>query len=148
MTPSAPAGRYSSLADRPIPYARQNGPAALSPMQVQRVRDYINANLSRDLGLAELAELSPHYFSMLFKSTLGVSPQRYVLGERIREAQRRLAARRMSISQVAWAWAFRARATSRRRSASSPAPRRSGSRAPAESRGPRYLGLKSPSGTV
>ncbi|HEX4585073.1 MAG TPA: AraC family transcriptional regulator [Burkholderiaceae bacterium] len=101
--------RYSNLADRPIPYADQKNPAGLSPMQMQRVREYIRANLARDLDLAELARqarLSPHYFSMRFKHSLGVSPHRYVLGERICEAKQRLATRRMSISEVALSLGF------------------------------------------
>jgi AraC family transcriptional regulator len=80
------------------------GEPALSPMQVSRVREYIRAHLASDLGLAEMAgqvNLSPHYFSLLFKHTLGVSPHGYVLQERIREAQRQLAAGRMDISELA-----------------------------------------------
>jgi AraC family transcriptional regulator len=66
---------------------------SLSPKQLQRVREYVRANLSRDLGLSELAEqvgLSPHYFSTLFKHALGVPPHRYVLSQRVREAKRLL----------------------------------------------------------
>jgi AraC family transcriptional regulator len=101
--------RYSNLADRQIPYAGRKNAAGLSPMQIQRVRDYIKANLARDLALAELAEqvrLSPHYFSMRFKHSLGLSPHRYVLIERILEAKQRLAARGMSISEVALSLGF------------------------------------------
>jgi AraC family transcriptional regulator len=101
--------KYSNLAGRSMPHVHQKNSAALSPMQIRRVRDYVLANLSRDMGLAELAEqarLSPHYFSMRFKHTLGVSPHRYVLRERIHEAQRRLAARPTSISEVALSLGF------------------------------------------
>jgi AraC family transcriptional regulator len=101
--------KYSSLAGRSMPYTSQQRSAPLSPMQMRRVRDYIKANLARDMGLAELAEqaqLSPHYFSMRFKHTLGVSPHRYVLRERIHEAQRQLAAREASISEVALSLGF------------------------------------------
>jgi AraC family transcriptional regulator len=95
-------------------YARETSPEgrcelALSPMQVRRVREYIRANLACDVGLAELAgqvSLSPHYFSMLFKRALGVSPHHYVLRERIHEAQQLLAAGRMSISEVALSLGF------------------------------------------
>ena len=101
--------KYSNLAGRSMSPANQKGSAPLSPMQIRRVRDYVQANLARDMGLAELAEqaqLSPHYFSMRFKRTLGVSPHRYVLRERIQEAQRRLAARHASISEVALSLGF------------------------------------------
>jgi AraC family transcriptional regulator len=43
---------------------------------------------------------------MRFKHSLGVSPHRYVLGERICEAKQRLATRRMSISEVALSLGF------------------------------------------
>jgi AraC family transcriptional regulator len=95
-------------------YSRETVPVdryglALSPAQVKRVCEYIRANLARDIGLDELADqvsLSPHYFSMLFKHSLGVSPHHYVLHERIHEAQRLLAAGRMSICEVAISLGF------------------------------------------
>jgi len=90
-------GRWSLLYQR-------FGEPALSPMQVSRVREYIRVHLASDLGLAEMAgqvNLSPHYFSMLFKHAVGVSPYHYVLQERIREAQRLLAVGGMSISELA-----------------------------------------------
>ena len=96
--------RYSNLARRPVPFADQKNSAALSPMQVRRVREYIRANLGSDIGLTDLADqvgLSPRYFASLFKRAFGASPHHFVLGERIDEAQRLLAAGRMPISEVA-----------------------------------------------
>jgi AraC-like DNA-binding protein len=86
----------------------EHGPY-LSPTQVRRVREYIRANLGYDIGLAELADqvsLSPHYFSLLFKHTVGAPPYRYLLRERIHEAQRLLAAGRISICEVALSVGF------------------------------------------
>jgi AraC family transcriptional regulator len=86
----------------PVPDARVR--SVLSDVQVRRICEYIQANLASDMGVAELADqvhLSPHYFSLLFKHTLGVSPHRYVLQERICEAQRQLASGRMDISELA-----------------------------------------------
>jgi AraC family transcriptional regulator len=95
-------------------YSRDTAPAgryglALSPMQVRHVREYIRTNLASNIGLAELADqvnLSPHYFSMLFKHALGVPPHHYVLQERIHEAQRQLAVGQMSISELAFNLGF------------------------------------------
>jgi AraC family transcriptional regulator len=81
----------------------------LSPMQVRRVSEYLRAHLTCNVRLAELADqvsLSPHYFSMLFKHSLGLSPHHYVLRECIYEAQKRLADGQMSISQVAMSLGF------------------------------------------
>jgi AraC family transcriptional regulator len=75
----------------------------LSRSQLRPVLDYIRSNLGRDLSLVALAEvvhLSPRHFARAFRTSLGSSPHRYVLGERIREARRWLE-RRRPISEVA-----------------------------------------------
>jgi AraC family transcriptional regulator len=90
-------------------YSRHRAPVAtrgvaLSAVQIRHLREYVNANLERDIGLADLADqvgLSPHYFSTLFKHAFGVSPHRYVLSERVHEAKRLLSNGRMAISEVA-----------------------------------------------
>jgi len=77
---------------------------ALSAQQIRRVREYVTANLERDIGLTELADqvgLSPHYFAMLFKQAFKLSPHRYVLSQRVHEAKRLLSDGRMAISEVA-----------------------------------------------
>ena len=66
-----------------------------SDSQVSQVCDYIRAHLAGNLGVAELAarvNLSPHYFSMLFRQAVGLPPHRYLLQVRIHEAQRQLLA--------------------------------------------------------
>jgi len=95
-------------------YSRDTTPVgcyrlALSPMQVRRIREYIRKNLASNIGLAELADqvnLSPHYFSMLFKHAFGVAPHGYLLQERIHEAQKKLAVGGTSISELALSLGF------------------------------------------
>jgi AraC family transcriptional regulator len=109
-------GQALSLALAARLHARYgNRPAAeyacrsLSPLQLRRVCDYIHAHLNSDMEVAELARqvnLSPHHFSMLFKQATGVPPHRYVLRERILEAQRQLAAGRLTLSEVALGLGF------------------------------------------
>ncbi|MBS0446460.1 MAG: helix-turn-helix transcriptional regulator [Proteobacteria bacterium] len=75
-----------------------------SRSKAARLRDYIEANLGQDMALIELADLvglSSHYFSQVFKNTFGATPHRYVLGQRVQEARRLLAAQAASISDVA-----------------------------------------------
>jgi AraC-like DNA-binding protein len=51
--------------------------STLSAPQLLRVRDYIHAHLSSDLGLTALAgevQLSPYHFAHLFKNTVGMPP--------------------------------------------------------------------------
>lgn len=81
----------------------------LSLSQVRRVQDYIDANLSEDLTVSKLAgvvELSPHYFSCVFKNTIGITPHRYVLSKRIKEGRKLLSKRQAPILEVAMALGF------------------------------------------
>jgi AraC family transcriptional regulator len=86
--------------------ARSGGSQAgrLSPRLVSRVRDYIRANLGNRLSvtaLAEIVNLSPSYFSEVFKNSIGVAPHEYVLRERIREAATLLTKGDTPVAQVA-----------------------------------------------
>jgi AraC-like DNA-binding protein len=61
--------------------------------RLNRVLEYISANLSEDIRLSELARtagMSPHYFSELFKQTTGLSPHQYVLRQKIERAKQHL----------------------------------------------------------
>jgi AraC family transcriptional regulator len=64
--------------------------SGLSRERLQRVRDYIEAQLDGRLSLADLAGvacLSPYHFSRSFKLALGVGPQRYVMQRRLERAK-------------------------------------------------------------
>ncbi len=61
--------------------------------RLRRVLDYIGENLTRDLGVRELAAvagMSPHYFSELFRKSVGRPPHQYVLWRRIERAKESL----------------------------------------------------------
>lgn len=76
----------------------------LSPRQVQLIIEFIDANLSSDLGLDELAalvELSPSYFCHAFKQTLGIPPHRYVIQQRVERAKQLIKHENFSLSEVA-----------------------------------------------
>lgn len=58
--------------------------------RLNRVLEYIEANLDREIalaGLAQTAGMSTHYFCALFKQSLQVSPHQYVLQRRIARAR-------------------------------------------------------------
>jgi AraC family transcriptional regulator len=58
--------------------------------RLNRVIEYIEANLDRDIDLATLAQtagMSAHYFSELFKQSVHVSPHQYVLRRKIARAR-------------------------------------------------------------
>ena len=72
--------------------------------QLDCIREHIRTNLAADIDVAELAglvRLSPHYFSLLFRQAVGMPPHRYILQERINEAQRLLADGGMTLAELA-----------------------------------------------
>ena len=75
----------------------------LSPHRLKRVLDYIADNLETDISLwdlAAIASMSPHYFSELFKQSVGRSPHRYVLLQRIERAKELLRDPKRSIIET------------------------------------------------
>jgi AraC family transcriptional regulator len=76
----------------------------LSPYELRRSKDFIEANLGQDFGLAELAAnvgMSPYYFCRLFKQSTNLSPHQFVLRKRIERAQLRLKEHRHSMVDIA-----------------------------------------------
>ena len=65
---------------------------------------FIQENLEKDFSLSELAaavNLSPFYFSRIFKKATGHSPYQFVLRQRIQRARQLLLAGQDSIASVA-----------------------------------------------
>jgi AraC family transcriptional regulator len=83
--------------------------ATLSDRQLACVRDHIRMHLTADIEVAELAglvRLSPHYFSLVFRQAVGVSPHQYILQQRVAEARRLLSAGGMTLAQLAFHLGF------------------------------------------
>lgn len=95
--------RYGTMERPPT---RRNG--GLTPTQLRRVVDYIEAHLTENLGLAELAAvvgLSAHHFGAAFKAVTGVPPHRFVVERRVQRA-RTLLAGQGTIADIAHATGF------------------------------------------
>jgi AraC family transcriptional regulator len=76
----------------------------LASWQRKAVCDYVEANIDRDISLAELAaiaRLSPYHFCRAFKEAVGEPPHRYQMSRRIAQAKALLADSSLSISDVA-----------------------------------------------
>ncbi len=76
----------------------------LTPRQLNHVRDYITANLGRNLSLSELAalvNLSRFHFVRAFKRTTGAAPYQFVLNSRVERAKEMLTESNSSIAAVA-----------------------------------------------
>jgi AraC family transcriptional regulator len=75
----------------------------LSQYKLQQIIDYIQTNLARNLSLEELAniaQMSSHYFCQLFKQSTGITPHQYVICCRVERAKK-LLQQGIAIAQVA-----------------------------------------------
>jgi AraC family transcriptional regulator len=80
---------------------RTQSRGALPAGSVRRVQEFVRANLSGTISLAEMsavAGLSPRHFLRAFHESIGDTPLRYVQAVRIEEAKRLLADSRRSIT--------------------------------------------------
>lgn len=76
----------------------------LSKRQLHQVVDYINHHLDLDIGLRQLAaiaQVSPSYFSHLFKQSTGLAPHQYVIQCKIERAKQFLREGELTISEIA-----------------------------------------------
>ena len=77
--------------------------------RLNRVKDFINQNSSRDIHLQELADLagiSTNYFCALFKTTTGMTAYQYILQCRIDRAKQYLRDPKFSIDDAGTASGF------------------------------------------
>jgi AraC family transcriptional regulator len=71
--------------------------------KLRRVQEFINENLGDELGLTELAavaDLSQFHFARAFRKTVGLTPQRYLMQQRIERAKDLLANEELPIVEV------------------------------------------------
>jgi AraC family transcriptional regulator len=86
---------------------------ALDRRRLQRVLDYIEANLEGDLTLdlmASIACLSRYHFARAFKQTVGQSPHRYVSARRLDRAKALLMQGDRSLVDIALSLSFSSQA--------------------------------------
>jgi len=78
-------------------------------VRLNRVVEFMNQNLGRDLRLSELADIagmSPHYFCQLFKQSTGCTAHQYVLRQRIERAKNYLRDPNITLAVVSTATGF------------------------------------------
>jgi len=99
------AARLLTRSGAPAPAERPG----LNETQKARVLDYIGAHLAHPIGLADLAAIAGTSETALargFKRSLGISPYRYVVRERVRQAARLLTASALPVAEIAQACGF------------------------------------------
>jgi AraC-like DNA-binding protein len=81
----------------------------LPPARAQKICEYINSNLDKNISLeslAAIAGLSMHHFARAFKQTIGMPPHCYVLQRRIEHAQQMLRNTQLPLSEIALSAGF------------------------------------------
>lgn len=76
----------------------------LTPAQLRCVREFIDANLPREIGVAELAaslNFSQSYFAHQFKRSLGLTPHQYLIQARVERARVLLEQGKLTVGEVA-----------------------------------------------
>jgi AraC family transcriptional regulator len=100
-------GNLASHTNITVPAAYLRG--GLAPRVVRRIREHIDSNIERRIGveaLAKLANLSVCYFVRAFKQSVGVTPHDYLIRRRVERTMELLAATDMSLSEIALAAGF------------------------------------------
>jgi AraC family transcriptional regulator len=96
--------RYSSR-----PNALRVHRGGLGPAREKRVRQYIQEHLEAQLSLEDLArvaELSPNHFASLFRQTVGTTPHKFVVRERVERARHLLQRSRLTLIEIAMRCGF------------------------------------------
>jgi len=89
--------------------AEERARGGLAPWQLRRAREFINANLTADPSIAELANecrLSSSYFVRAFKQATGISPHRWLMKRRVERAKELLQDSGLGLADVAQACGF------------------------------------------
>jgi AraC-like DNA-binding protein len=100
---TGPEERYAGLS---VEHSSNGG---LPELSLRRVLEHMQAHLDRELSvtaLAAVAQISPFYFSRLFKQSTGLSPHQYLLRQRIERARELLADPRQRIAEVGYELGF------------------------------------------
>lgn len=82
----------------------------LSGFRLNRVIEFINENLDRDLALADIAkaaDLSPFHFARAFRRSTGKTPQQYLMQQRLERAKLLLARPDLPIVEVSLRTGFK-----------------------------------------
>ena len=81
----------------------------LAPWQIQRAREFVDANLSRDITIAELGRecgISASHFARAFRASLGVTPHHWITNRRLDRARSLMLKTGESLAEIAVACGF------------------------------------------
>lgn len=88
----------------------ENHNGGLSGFRLRRVKEFIDAHLEEDLSLAEIAsvaELSQFHFARAFRRSVGLTPQQYLMQQRIERAKQLLTKADLPLVEVSLRTGFK-----------------------------------------
>jgi len=91
-------------------FASRDLQGGLSGYRLRQVKEYIGENLEEDLSLSEIAavaNLSQFHFSRAFRKTAGMTPQQFVMRQRIERAKELLAENDLPIIEISLRTGFK-----------------------------------------
>jgi transcriptional regulator GlxA family with amidase domain len=102
----------AALVDAFVGRSRPGPPlrGGLGPARLRTVRELVHARMEDDITLIEMAqavELSPTYFSRMFRQSTGETPHQFVLRNRIERAKEMLHEAEVRVLDVAVACGFK-----------------------------------------
>lgn len=89
---------------------QENLNGGLSGYKMRRVKEFIAANLEEDLSLSEIAaiaDLSQYHFARAFRKSTGLTPQQYLMRQRIERAKELLAKDDLPIVEISLRTGFK-----------------------------------------
>jgi AraC family transcriptional regulator len=92
-----------------IPVASLSVRGGLAPWQLRRAYDFIDANISNDPSISEVADqcgLSSSYFSRAFKRESGFSPHQWLMKRRVERAKELLRQPHLHLAEIAQTCGF------------------------------------------
>lgn len=91
-------------------FASKSIKGGLSGFKLRLVQEYINDNLEQDLNMTELAkvaDLSRFHFSRAFRKSVGLTPQKYLMKQRIERAKVLLNDKNLPIVEISLQTGFK-----------------------------------------
>src|SRR5271154_2050551 len=92
-----------------LPLDERSSQGRLAAWQERRAKEFIDANLGRNLTLLEIAEqcaLSPSHFSRAFRRSTGLAPHRWLMRRRVDVAKAMVLEGAMPLAEIALACCF------------------------------------------
>lgn len=102
LTNAIAAHLIKNYSSKPIRFKDYSG--GLSNLKLKQAKEYINDRLAEKIQLQDIAkelEMSQYYFSRLFCKSIGISPHRYIIRQRVEKTKQLLTNTQLPLAEIA-----------------------------------------------